>query len=45
MPKELQETLTRKVAIHFIGFQMKEEDKEFWSKVVRRYGGEMKEIQ
>jgi hypothetical protein len=29
LPKELQEALTRKVAIHFIGFQIKEEEKEF----------------
>ncbi len=42
--KDLQGSLQKKVAIHFIGFQMKEEDQAFWSKIVRRYDGEMKEI-
>ncbi len=32
------------VPIHFIGFEMKSEDESEWKRIVRRYGGKLKEI-
>jgi hypothetical protein len=33
-----------KVPLYFVGFQMKPDDKDFWSRMSRRQGGELKEI-
>jgi len=33
-----------RVPIHFIGFQMRPDDKRFWERTVRRQGGSLKEI-
>lgn len=41
--KELQSGPT-KVPVHFIGFQMRSEDKNTWEKMVRRTGGRLREI-
>lgn len=42
--KELSATSAIKVPIHFIGFQMRSDDKTFWEKMTRRQGGELKEL-
>jgi hypothetical protein len=42
--KELTAELPQKVPVHFIGFQMKPDDKDFWSKITRRQGGQLKEL-
>lgn len=33
-----------KVPVHFIGFQMKPDDKDTWQKITRRQGGSLKEL-
>jgi hypothetical protein len=33
------------VPLHFIGFQMKPEDRKFWERLARRQGGSLKEIE
>lgn len=33
-----------KIPLNFVGFQMKKDDKSFWSKMTRRLGGDLKEI-
>jgi hypothetical protein len=42
--KELTAELPQKIPVHFIGFQMKPADKDFWSKITRRQGGQLKEL-
>tara|TARA_R110002096_G_scaffold292391_1_gene486904 strand:+ start:9237 stop:10298 length:1062 start_codon:yes stop_codon:yes gene_type:complete len=39
-----QDAAGTKVPIHFIGFQMKSDDESEWKRIVRRYGGKLKEI-
>ncbi|MES2995383.1 MAG: hypothetical protein V4733_01070 [Verrucomicrobiota bacterium] len=39
-----KEVATARVPLHFIGFQMKDDDKTFWSKATRRQGGSLREI-
>jgi len=41
--KELQKT-GAKIAINFIGFQMRPEDKDAWESITRRTGGRLREI-
>lgn len=42
--KELTSALPAKVPFHFLGFQMKEPDEDFWNRMSRRLGGQMKEL-
>lgn len=42
--KELTSTLPAKVPFHFVGFQMKPDAKDFWNKISRRQGGQLKEL-
>lgn len=42
--KDLSAASGTKISFHFIGFQMKPDDKEFWAKMTRRQGGELKEL-
>jgi hypothetical protein len=42
--KELQPEKMGKVAVHFIGFQMRPDDKQAWESIVRRTGGKLREI-
>lgn len=42
--KELGAASPVKVPFHFIGFQMKPDDKDFWNRISRRQGGELKEL-
>lgn len=42
--KELTAGLSSKVPVHFIGFEMKPDAKDFWNKMSRRQGGELKEL-
>lgn len=42
--KELTAELPQKIPVHFIGFQMKPDDKDFWNKITRRQGGQLKEL-
>lgn len=42
--KELQRGRASKVPVHFIGFQMREEDKDAWERLVRRTGGRLREL-
>lgn len=42
--KELGQQSPIRVPFHFIGFQMRPDDKTFWNKIARRQGGELKEI-
>lgn len=42
--KELSAASPIKVPFHFVGFQMKPADKDFWEKMTRRQGGELKEL-
>lgn len=42
--KELAAASPTKIPFHFVGFQMKPDDKDFWSKISRRQGGELKEL-
>ncbi len=42
--KGLQELAGKEVPIHFIGFQMKPDDKDFWRKIAQRSGGKLREI-
>jgi ABC-type Fe3+-hydroxamate transport system substrate-binding protein len=41
--KELQKS-GPKIAIHFLGFQMRQEDKDGWESITRRTGGRLREI-
>jgi hypothetical protein len=40
----LQAGLTREAPLHFIGFQMRNEDEREWSRMVRRTGGKIRAI-
>jgi hypothetical protein len=42
--KELSAASPIKVPVHFVGFQMRPDDKDFWEKITRRQGGELKEL-
>lgn len=42
--KELQPDKMGKVVVHFIGFQMRPEDKDAWERIARRTGGKLREI-
>ncbi len=42
--KELQKGRKDKIPVHFIGFQMRPEDEEVWSSIVRRTGGRLRQI-
>lgn len=42
--KELTAELPAKIPFHFIGFKMKPDDKDFWNKIARRQGGQLKEL-
>lgn len=42
--REIQKGLPKKVPVHFIGFQMKPEDKSAWESIARRTGGRLREI-
>ncbi len=42
--RELNRSELGRVPIHFIGFQMRPDDKRFWERAVRRQGGSLKEI-
>lgn len=42
--KELSGKAGVKIPFHFIGFQMRPDDKTFWNKISRRQGGELKEL-
>lgn len=42
--KELTATIPAKIPFHFIGFQMKPDAKDFWNKMSRRQGGQLKEL-
>jgi hypothetical protein len=42
--KELTSKLPVKIPFHFIGFQMKPDAKDFWNKICRRQGGQLKEL-
>jgi hypothetical protein len=42
--KELAGTALTRASFHFVGFQMKPADKDFWGKITRRQGGTFKEL-
>jgi len=42
--KELAAQNPSKIPLNFIGFQMKPAAKDFWSKMSRRQGGQLKEL-
>lgn len=42
--KELQKGRSQKVALHFIGFQMRNEDESDWSSIARRSGGRFRQF-
>jgi len=42
--KELTRGAIGRVPLHFIGFQMKQDDKKFWERLSRRQGGSLKEM-
>lgn len=42
--KELSGLSPIKVPVHFVGFQMRPDDKAFWDKMTRRQGGDLKEM-
>lgn len=42
--KELNATSGKKIPLYFIGFQMKDDDEKFWSRLSRRQGGRMKAL-
>jgi hypothetical protein len=42
--RELQRGRSAKVPLHFIGFQMREADKDAWERLVRRTGGRLREL-
>jgi hypothetical protein len=43
--KDPSQSVFKRVPLHFIGFQMKADDKRFWEKLCRRQGGSLKEMQ
>lgn len=40
--KELSQTA--RIPLHFIGFEMKADDRSFWQRIARRHGGTLKEM-
>lgn len=42
--KQLLQGRAAKTAVHFIGFQMREEDRAAWDRIARRTGGKLREI-
>lgn len=42
--RELNRSETGRVPLHFIGFEMRSDDKRFWERLVRRQGGSLKEM-
>ena len=42
--KELQKGQKDKIPVHFIGFEMRDDDESAWSRIVRRTGGRLREI-
>ncbi|MEM6278461.1 MAG: hypothetical protein AAF733_03210 [Verrucomicrobiota bacterium] len=42
--ESIEEELGEKVPIHFLAFEPKDEDEREWSKIVRRTGGEFREL-
>jgi len=42
--KELQKGRKDKIPIHFIGFEMRDDDENAWSSIVRRTGGRLRQI-
>jgi len=42
--RELNKSATGRIPLHFIGFQMRPDDKRFWERMARRQGGSLKEI-
>jgi len=42
--KELNKNAVGRVPLHFIGFQMRPDDKRFWERMARRQGGSLKEM-
>jgi hypothetical protein len=42
--KDLTSALPTKIPFHFVGFQMKSDAKDFWNKISRRQGGQLKEL-
>lgn len=42
--KELQKGRRDKIPVHFIGFQMRDDDKSAWERIVRRTSGRLREI-
>ncbi len=42
--KELQKGRKDRVPVHFIGFQMRDDDEKAWSSIVRRTGGRLRQI-
>lgn len=42
--KRLQQAAGTEVPIHFIGFQMKEESRDFWRRTAQRSGGKFREL-
>jgi len=42
--KELNKTAAEKIPLHFIGFQMRDDDTSTWKKLTRRQGGSFKEL-
>lgn len=43
--KELNQGAAGRVPLHFIGFEMKPDDKRFWERLTRRQGGSLKEME
>lgn len=43
--KELTKSEVGRVPLHFLGFQMKPDDKKFWERLARRQGGSLKEME
>ncbi len=42
--KQLTGGASQRVLFHFIGFQMKPDDEDFWKKMARRNGGQLRQI-
>lgn len=42
--KEINKSSPEKIPLHFIGFQMRDDDADTWKKITRRQGGTLKEL-
>lgn len=42
--KRLQKTAGKEVPIHFIGFQMRDDDRDVWRRIAQRSGGKFREM-